>query len=260
MIKNYDLVKHEKFLRENVFYTNSKWSHFNLIFKDIKKFAKETKKNSTILSLERNSLYGGVSLFAPFFYRQTFVSVDCVSSELKKRGAYNRVDAKTNFISMKKNYQFNYKKIKLPNSFADLILVPNLMHHIDDVEALLKQIKRILKKNGKVYIFEPLVRELHQVPEDYFRITPYGFKKLLKKYGFSGFKIEFDGGPFTAVGYCWDQAIQFLPKKQRLQKSNWLKKKFPEFISMDRKYKKNNVRKNTIFPMSFSIQSKLIKK
>ena len=94
MIKNYDLVKHEKFLRENVFYTNSKWSHFNLIFKDIKKFAKETKKNSTILSLERNSLYGGVSLFAPFFYRQTFVSVDCVSSELKKRGAYNRVNTK----------------------------------------------------------------------------------------------------------------------------------------------------------------------
>ena len=134
------------------------------------------------------------------------------------------------------------------------------MHHIDDVGVLLRQIKRILKKNGKVYIFEPLVRELHQVPEDYYRITPYGFKKLLKKNGFSNFKIKFDGGPFTAVGYCWDQAIQFLPKKQRLQKSNWLKKKFPEFISMDRKYKKNNVRKNTIFPMSFSIQSKLIKK
>ena len=53
------------------------------------------------------------------------------------------------------------------------------------------QNKRILKKNGKVYIFEPLVRELHQVPEDYYRITPYGFKKLLRKYGFSSFKIEF---------------------------------------------------------------------
>ena len=44
MIKNNDLDKHEKFLREKVFYTNSKWSHFNLIFKDIKRFAQETKK------------------------------------------------------------------------------------------------------------------------------------------------------------------------------------------------------------------------
>ena len=121
----------------------------HLIFKDIKRFAQETKKNSTILSLERNSLYGGVSLFAPFFYKQSFVSVYCVSPKFKKRGAYNRVNVKTNFISMKKNYQFNYKKIKLPNSFADLIIVPNLMHHIDDVGVLLRQIKIILKKMEK---------------------------------------------------------------------------------------------------------------
>ena len=26
-----------------------------------------------------------------------------------------------------------------------------------------------------------MVRELHQIPEDYYRITPYGFKFLLKK-------------------------------------------------------------------------------
>ena len=72
MIKNYDLVKHEKFLRENVFYTNSKWSHFNLIFKDIKKFAKETKKNSTILSLERNSFIWRSKPFCSFFLQANF--------------------------------------------------------------------------------------------------------------------------------------------------------------------------------------------
>ena len=134
------------------------------------------------------------------------------------------------------------------------------MHHIDDVEILFKQIKKILKKNGKVYIFEPLVRELHQMPEDYFRITPFGFKKLLKNYGFSNFKINFDGGPFTAIGYCWDQAIQFLPKNLRNRKESWLKRQFSQFISMDKKYTKNFVRKNTIFPMSFSIVSNLTKK
>lgn len=260
MIKNLTLEKHEKFLREKVFYTNSKWPHFNLIFKDLKQFAEKLKRNSVIVSLERNSLYGGISLFAPFFFKQSFISVDCVSPKLKKRGAYNRIKTKSEVIVKQKNYQFNYKKIKLPNNFADLILIPNLMHHIDDVDILFKQIKKILKKNGKVYIFEPLVRELHQVPEDYFRITPFGFQKLLKKYGFSNFKINFDGGPFTAVGYCWDQAIQFLPKKLRYEKSSWLKRKFPEFISMDKKYTKNYVRKNTIFPMSFSIVSNLTKK
>ncbi len=260
MTKNITLEKHEKYLREKVFYTNSKWPHFNLIFKDLKKFAKNSKKNSVIVSLERNSLYGGISLFAPFFFKQSFISVDCVSPKLKKRGAYNKIKAKSEVIIKQKNYQFNYKEIKLPNNFADLIIIPNLMHHIDDIEILFKQIKKILKKNGKVYIFEPLVRELHQMPEDYFRITPFGFKKLLKKYGFSNFKINFDGGPFTAIGYCWDQAIQFLPKNLRNRKETWLKRQFSQFISMDKKYTKNFVRKNTIFPMSFSIVSNLTKK
>ena len=258
MTKNITLEKHEKYLREKVFYTNSKWPHFNLIFKDLKKFAKNSKKNSVIVSLERNSLYGGISLFAPFFFKQSFISVDCVSPKLKKRGAYNQIKAKSEVIIKQKNYQFNYKEIKLPNNFADLIIIPNLMHHIDDIEIFFNQIKKILKKNGKVYIFEPLVRELHQMP-NYFR-TPFGFKKLLKKYGFSNFKINFDGGPFTAIGYCWDQAIQFLPKNLRNRKETWLKRQFSQFISMDKKYTKNFVRKNTIFPMSFSIVSNLTKK
>ena len=182
------MEKHEKYLREKVFYTNSKWPHFNLIFKDLKKFAKNSKKNSVIVSLERNSLYGGISLFAPFFFKQSFISVDCVSPKLKKRGAYNQIKAKSEVIIKQKNYQFNYKEIKLPNNFADLIIIPNLMHHIDDIEILFKQIKKILK-NGKVYIFEPLVRELHQMPEDYFRITPFGFKKLLKNMVFQTLKL-----------------------------------------------------------------------
>ena len=136
MTKNITLEKHEKYLREKVFYTNSKWPHFNLIFKDLKKFAKNSKKNSVIVSLERNSLYGGISLFAPFFFNQSFISVDCVSPKLKKRGAYNQNKAKSEVIINKKNYQFNYKEIKLPNNFADLIIIPNLMHHIDDIEIL----------------------------------------------------------------------------------------------------------------------------
>ena len=146
MTKNITLEKHEKYLREKVFYTNSKWPHFNLIFKDLKKFAKNSKKNSVIVSLERNSLYGGISLFAPFFFKQSFISVDCVSPKLKKRGAYNQIKAKSEVIIKQKNYQFNYKEIKLPNNFADLIIIPNLMHHIDDIEILFKQIKKNFKK------------------------------------------------------------------------------------------------------------------
>ena len=76
---------------------------------------------------------------------------------------------------------------------SDLVIIPNLMHHINNIDILLNQAKKILKKKGKIYIFEPMVRELHQIPEDYFRVTPFGFKFLLKKKKFKNFKIRYDG-------------------------------------------------------------------
>ena len=257
MNKKINIIEHEKILKKKIFFTETKWPHFNLIFDDIKNFSKKIKKNSTIVSLERNNLYGGIRLFAPFFDNHNFISVDCITNTLKKRGAYNQVKKNIKIIRNKKNYQFDYRKIKLQNNFADLILIPNLMHHIKDIDILLKQAKSILKKNGTIYIFEPLLRELHQVPEDYFRITPYGFKAILKELNFSNFKINFNGGPFTAIGYCWDQALQFLPKNIRNKKKKWLDKEFIKFIKLDQKYKKNKVRENTLFPMSFSIQARL---
>ncbi len=252
-----NLTDHEKYLKKNVFFTENKWPHFNLIFNDLKKISKKNNVNSVIVSLERNSLYGGISLFAPYFSKSKFVSVDCSTTNIRKRGSYNKISNKNSIIKMKNSYNFDYKNIKLKKNFADTILIPNLMHHIPNLELFFKQVKKILKKNGTLYIFEPLVRELHQEPEDYFRITPYGFIYLLKLFGFKNFKTNFEGGPFTAVGYCWDQAIHYMPKKKRFKMKKWLNLQMKKYIKMDKKYKKNNFRKHTSFPMSFSVTAKL---
>ena len=200
------IEEHEKTLKEEIFFTKSKWPHFDLLFEDIKKLSKKLSKNKTIVSLERNRLYGGISLFAPFF-KQKFIAIDCYTEKLFKRGAYNKHLIKNN---------------------------------------------RIIKFY-KDYIFEPLIRELHQEPEDYGRFTPYGLRNKLKKLGFKNFKIQLNGGPFTAAAYCWDQAIQYLPIKKRKKEINWLNKKISYYKSLDKKFSKNLVRKNTSFPVSFSI-------
>ena len=78
------LKDHEKALKENVFFTKTKWPHFELLFKDINFISKKIKKKSTVISLERTSLYGNVSLFAPYFNKCEFISVDCSNKILKK--------------------------------------------------------------------------------------------------------------------------------------------------------------------------------
>ena len=88
---------HEKILKEEVFFTKNKWPHFDILFKGIKKIAKLTKnKNKKVVMLERTNLYGGISLFAPFFEEKNFTSIDCVTNTLLKRGEYNKKLLKNN--------------------------------------------------------------------------------------------------------------------------------------------------------------------
>ena len=247
---NTKLNNHEQILRNEIFFTKNKWPHFDLLFEDLKKISKNSSKNKTIISLERNRLYGGISLFAPFFFKQKFISIDCYTKKLFKRGAYNKhlINNK-----IKKTHECYYKNIKVKKNSGDIIIIPNLLHHIENVDSLFFQSKKILKKKGSIYIFEPLLRELHQEPEDYGRFTPYGLKSKLKKFGFKKFKINFCGGPFTAAAYCWDQACQYLPKKLRKKEINWHNRKLKYFQILDKKFKKNLLRKYTTFPVSFSI-------
>ena len=49
MEKKISLDEHEKFLKKQVFFTKTKWPHFNLIFDDLKNFSKKIKKNSTVV-------------------------------------------------------------------------------------------------------------------------------------------------------------------------------------------------------------------
>lgn len=250
------LIHHDTFLKKNVFFVKDKWPHFNLLFEDISKLRKKYKKN--ILSLERGGLYGSISIFKPYFNENNFTSIDCSSSNIKKRGAYNRKFVLSHHIIKKKiDYHRNYKNLKLKNNFYNLIIIPNLMHHIYDGKLLLDQCYKALKKNGVIYIFEPLVRELHQMPDDYFRYTPYGLNEILKEIGFKRTSHKLCGGPFSAALYCLDQAMQFLPEKQSVKfKKNIIDKNFNKFLKLENKFRKNKFRKFTTFPMSFSITSR----
>ena len=249
-----NILKHEKFLKKKVFFCEDKWPHFDLLFKDINKFRKNNKFKK-IISLERGGLYGSISLFKPFFINKDFISIDCSSEKILKRGHYNKSYVKNeNIIKIPVDYYRDYRKLKLKNSSADLILIPNLMHHIFDYSILFKQCKKALKKNGKIYIFEPLLREIHQAPDDYFRFSPFAMEKVLIKAGFKNVKKNFSGGPFSAAMYCLDQASQYLPPSlQKEFKKKQINKNFKNFIKLEKKYKKNLARKHTFFPVSFSI-------
>ena len=255
-----EISQHMALLKEKVFQTSSKWPQFNLLLSNIQNFSKSLKPGSIIISFERTLLYGGNSLLAPFFEDYNFISVDCSPTSGEDRGAYNEeLVNDTRFISRPYDLRADIDNIKLAGLSADLILVPNLVHHIKDQDKLFKEIARVTKVNGIVYIFEALVRELHQIPEDFLRYTPFGLEFVLKKYKLIKDEVETTGGPFSSIAYCWTQALQYFPKPERDKMEKWFyEEHFGELMDWDEKFKINLMRAHTEFPTAFSLTARKV--
>lgn len=242
-------------LGERVFQTETKWPHFRRLLTDLPALAKSTPEGATVACLERTLLYGEVSLFAPFFHRQNFVSIDCSPPSADARGAYNKgmVEDPRN-LSVKSTLRASPTATTLASGSCDLVMIPNLVHHVADQTALFSELARIMKPGARGYIFEPLVRELHQAPDDYLRYTPWGFEHAVKVAGLAFDSYVPEGGPFSAVAYCWAQALEYFPAEKRAEMSEWFyKKHFHELMDWDERYTDNLSRKHTSFPMAYAV-------
>jgi len=246
---------HVAMLEERVFQVRTKWPHFRLLLADIRRLARELQPGATAASLERTLLYGGFSLFAPIFARQSFISVDCSPGSADARGAYNGSmidDPRT--IRIPYTRRGREVETGLSDASCDLVMIPNLVHHVADQQRLFREVARIVRPGGQIYVFEPILRELHQVPDDYLRYTPYGLRNVLDGVGFDAERIETEGGPFQAIAYCWEQALQYFPEEERRRQAKWFwNEHFPQLLRWDDAHRENLVRKFSSFPVAFSI-------
>tara|TARA_B100001250_G_scaffold380638_1_gene372244 strand:- start:3994 stop:4665 length:672 start_codon:yes stop_codon:yes gene_type:complete len=62
----------------------------------------------------------------------------------------------------------------------DKIMLRCLLEHVDDPKVILKEAARILKRKGKIVIEVPFINPIHAAPDDYFRFTPNGLKKIIQ--------------------------------------------------------------------------------
>lgn len=242
-------------LEERVFQVHTKWPQFKLLLADVRRLSGELPDGATVASLERTILYGGFSLFAPLFARQNFVSVDCSPESAVARGAYNESmlrDPRTIFVPT--TMRGSEVSTGLADNSCDVVLVPNLVHHVADQSALFGEIARVVRPGGQAYLFEPTLRELHQLPDDFLRYTPNGMTNILSANGLIAERIETVGGPFQAIAYCWEQALQYFPEDERKDREEWFwNEHFPQLLAWDSKHESNKVRRHTSFPVAFSI-------
>ena len=96
------------------------------------------------------------------------------------------------------------------NSF-DVVLLFHVIHHLDDLDKNFKEIHRVLKKNGKIIIYEPnklnpLVALIHLIDPAERGLLKVGTKKkylkILKKFNLECVDFRFSGiivGPNLSI-------------------------------------------------------------
>lgn len=247
--------RHLEFLRRRIFQVETKWPHFGRMLDDIRLIAAEVKDGHTTVCLERAYVYGGDSLFAPLFVKGKFLSVDCQTETAGERGGYQKSwteDPECTHIPA--DLRAPATATGLPDGVADVLLVPNIIHHVRDQGAMFAEFSRLLKRGGRGYLFEALLRELHQTPDDYIRYTPWGFADVLSRHGLRLTEWVPAGGPFEAIAYCWVQALQYLPAEERPARERWFfEEHFPELMALDRRHTSNQVRAHTTFPVAYGV-------
>ena len=190
-----------------------------------------------------------------FFHAQKFISVDCSPKSGDDRGAYNaaKVDH-PDFLRVGTTRRAPIEATGLDANNADLVIVPNVVHHVADQGALFSEMARVTRPGGRVYVFEPTLRELHQIPDDFLRYTPFGMQFMMRGAGLVPDGFELEGGPFSAIGYCWTQALEFFPPDKRAEMAQWFyDEHLPQLLRWESAYPRNLERRHTMFPVSFSV-------
>ena len=81
----------------------------------------------------------------------------------------------------------------------DLVLCTELLEHVPDPDATLREIRRVMHDRGILLLTTPLTWGVH-APHDYHRWTDSGLIGLLTRHGFQVRHLRSRGGVFLALG------------------------------------------------------------
>jgi|688.fasta_scaffold427404_1 SAM-dependent methyltransferase len=118
-------------------------------------------------------------------YRKFFINNNSYFSLDVKKSGYKKIKKNQPLIDG------HIKKIlPIKESAYDIIICTEVLEHVIHLDFLIKEFKRILKKNGSILITTPFVWAEHDIPYDFRRFTSYGIKKLFLENNFKIIKFK----------------------------------------------------------------------
>jgi SAM-dependent methyltransferase len=81
----------------------------------------------------------------------------------------------------------------------DAVVCSQVLEHVPNPEASLRELHRVLRIGGTLWLSAPFVWPLHEQPYDFFRYSSHGLRALLTAVGFEDVDVRGDTGYFTTL-------------------------------------------------------------
>lgn len=99
----------------------------------------------------------------------------------------------------KPDVSWNGITIPLAENSVDCALTTEVLEHCSDPAGVLREIFKILRPGGVLFLTVPFLWPLHDVPHDHYRFTPYSLARHLEDAGFENVELQPLGG--------WDDSL-----------------------------------------------------
>ncbi|HSU36144.1 MAG TPA: class I SAM-dependent methyltransferase [Propionibacteriaceae bacterium] len=103
--------------------------------------------------------------------------------------------------------------IPVPDATYDLVLCTQVMEHMPEPLAVLRELHRVLKPGGKTYLSAPLFYAEHEAPYDFYRYTQFAWKQMAAEVGFAIEELAWLEGYYGTLAYQASMAAKSLPPR-----------------------------------------------
>jgi len=140
----------------------------------------------------------GESVYKKFFAHCDYRAIDLAIGE--SRWNYSNLD----FVGPLDNMPIDDDKF-------DAVLCTQVLEHLEWPRESVKEMYRVLKPGGRLFVTVPMAHPEHQTPYDFFRYTSYGLESICRHAGFQAIKITPFGGMWTRWAYELPRSLSIFP-------------------------------------------------
>lgn len=156
----------------------------------------------------RNSIFEAVKECSPQFHG-TLLDIGCGKMPYREYifessfiDKYIGLDIQNAIVydkDVRPDYTWDGITMPFANESFDCAFGTEVLEHCPEPQIVLKEVFRVLKPEGLFFFTVPFLWNLHEVPHDEYRYTPFSLERHLKNVGFSQISLKALGG--------WDASL-----------------------------------------------------